>query len=478
MGGKGEFTMKAIILAGGSGTGLWPLSRSNYPKQFLKINGGPSLLQRTAGSLLKVFSSQDIIVSTNREYKCHVNFDLNTLINGSSIKPFTHVICEPTGRNTAQAVALCIKYCLENLGCDDKELLFISPTNYSDITAECLIERISRAEEISNEGYIVILGVRNASMEKGCLYIKNGHALSKYGGEAVYQAESFVEGGSESAAINTIEQDKYYQNSGMYIGRIDSLLGEFKRCVPKIEAMLKLSYQELLSNFAEMPALSMEDALLGRSDRIVAMPLENYCNGTEGWDSLSAILEKDDGENVKIGDIMTLDTENTSIFGSKRLIATVGLKDCIVVETDDAVLITKKGYTDKVKDIVRQLKMANRKEAFEHVTTVKPWGNYTVYEEGDRYKIKRLVVAPGQKLSLQMHYHRSEHWVVVKGIAKALVGDKEIVAYENESIYIPKSVYHRLENPGKVTTEIIEIQNGEYLGEDDIVRTEDIYGRL
>jgi mannose-1-phosphate guanylyltransferase/mannose-6-phosphate isomerase len=215
-----------------------------------------------------------------------------------------------------------------------------------------------------------------------------------------------------------------------------------------------------------------------QSERIVTLPAEIYWSDIGSWDALFEILDKDEHGNVKIGDVITLDTKETMVIGDKRLITTIGLQNCLVVETDDAILIAKKGETQKVKDLVERLTLEGRKEALEHVTTYRPWGSYTVLEEGERYKIKRVVVNPGARLSLQKHFHRSEHWVVVKGAAMVTIGDRETFIHENESAYVPKSTPHRLENPGKVPLEIIEVQNGEYVGEDDIVRVDDVYGRV
>ena len=226
-----------------------------------------------------------------------------------------------------------------------------------------------------------------------------------------------------------------------------------------------------------MPDISIDYAVAEKSDRMAVLPMDVYWNDIGSWDSLYEIADKDDMGNVKMGDVITTDTKDTLIISNKRLISTIGLEDCLIVDTDDAVLIAKKGETQKVRDVVNILNKNNRKEALEHLTTYRPWGSYTILEEGERYKIKRIVVNPGERLSLQMHYHRSEHWVVIKGAAKVTIGEAESHVHENESIYVPKSTLHRLENPGKVPLEIIEVQNGEYVGEDDIVRLDDIYGR-
>ncbi len=241
--------------------------------------------------------------------------------------------------------------------------------------------------------------------------------------------------------------------------------------------MLDMGFDEMVSNFRKMPDISFDYAVAEKSDRIVMLPLDLYWNDIGSWDSLYDVLDKNGMGNIKLGDVSTIDTRDTLIMSNKRFVSTIGLEDCLIVDTDDALLIAKRGETQKVREIVNKLKEDDRKEALEHVTTYRPWGSYTVLEEGERYKIKRVVVNPGERLSLQLHHHRSEHWVVVRGTAKVTIGDLEKLVHENESAYIPKSTLHRLENPGKVPLEIIEVQNGEYVGEDDIERIDDAYGR-
>ena len=239
---------------------------------------------------------------------------------------------------------------------------------------------------------------------------------------------------------------------------------------PRLDRLMAAAYPGL-------ERISIDYAVMEKSSRVATLPLDIYWNDIGSWDSLYDVLEKNGDGNVALGDVSMIDTRNCLIIGSKRLISTIGMEDCLIVETEDALLISKKGETQKVKDLVGRMKADARSEADEHVTSYRPWGSFTVLEEGPRYKIKRIVVNPAEKLSLQMHYHRSEHWVVVKGTAKVLIGEKELLIHENESVYVPKSTLHRLENPGKVSLEIIEVQNGEYLGEDDIIRTDDRYGR-
>jgi mannose-1-phosphate guanylyltransferase / mannose-6-phosphate isomerase len=467
--------MKVLILAGGSGTRLWPLSRKNYPKQFLKLNNQKSLLQETMERLLKTVPSESIVVMTNKEYKFHVVSDLSCLPAGRL--SVDNIILEPVGRNTAPAIALGMKYCMEKLGADGNEVLFISPADHIIKPAERFAEYLNRAGEIAQKGHIVTFGIKPTRPETGYGYIKAKGGEQGAKGNGYFPVETFAEKPDLATAQRYVHEGNYYWNSGMFAFSIGTMLDEFRKYAPEIRKMLDLSFDDLAAKFGEMPDISIDYAVAEKSDRIVVMPLDIYWNDIGSWDSLYEVIDKDDSGNIKMGDTITIDTKDTLIISNKRLISTIGMEDCLIVDTDDAVLIAKKGETQKVREIVKKLNAAKRKEALEHITTYRPWGSYTILEEGERYKIKRIVVNPGERLSLQMHYHRSEHWVVVKGAAKVTIGEKEINVHENESVYVPKSTLHRLENPGKVPLEIIEVQNGEYVGEDDIVRLDDQYGR-
>lgn len=485
--------MKIIVLAGGTGTRLWPLSRKNYPKQFLQLTGNQSLLQLTVDRLLKVVSPEDIVIMTNSEYKFHVLSDLKDLVKGElenkktqNLKPNTqkfspsvHIILEPASRNTTPAIALGAKYCLEKLRCDLDEVLFISPSDHIINPVEQFKNYVKQAETVAKEGYIVTFGIKPTRPETGYGYIKASKQASGQEGKQVkcFKTEEFTEKPDLETAKRYIKEGNYYWNSGMFAFSIGTIFDEFKRFTPEIHAMLDEGFDEMNNRFVQMPKISIDFAIMEKSDRIVTIPMDIYWNDIGSWDSLYELLQSDEKGNVKSGDVVTLDTSNTMIFGSKRLITTIGLEDSLVIETDDAILISKKGQAQKVKNIVDRLIKDNRKEPEEHVTTYRPWGSYTVLEEGERYKLKRVVVNPLESLSLQMHYHRSEHWVVIKGTAKVTIGDNERIIHENESAYVPKSTLHRLENPGKVPLEIIEVQNGEYVDEDDIVRIDDVYGR-
>ncbi|MBI5743855.1 MAG: mannose-1-phosphate guanylyltransferase/mannose-6-phosphate isomerase [Elusimicrobia bacterium] len=463
--------MKAVILAGGSGTRLWPVSRYGLPKQFIKLNGGKSLLCQTVERLAAVVPLHDIYVITNEDYRFHVQADLR------SVSPTieNNVILEPVGRNTAPAIALVMKYCQEKLKCAKDEVIFICPSDHIIEPIEKFARYARQAETAAKAGSIVTFGIKPSRPETGYGYIKKGGKPSADGG--VFKVEKFAEKPDLKTAGKYLADGNYYWNSGMFAFTIGTMLAEFKAYAPEISRKMPQKLAKMTADFKNMPSISIDYAVMEKSRKAAVLPIDILWSDVGSWDSLDEVIKPDGDGNVKVGDILALDTKRTIMMGEKRLISTIGLKDLIIIDTTDALLIARRGQAQRVKEVVDILKERKRKEVVEHITTYRPWGSYTILEEGPRYKIKRIVVKPSQKLSHQLHYHRSEHWIIVRGTAKVTVGGKASIIHENESTYVPKSTEHRLENPGKVPLEMIEVQNGEYVGEDDIVRFNDIYGR-
>lgn len=462
--------MKAVVLAGGRGTRLWPLSRRRYPKQFLKLNGEASLLQQTVHRLLRIVPPEDVVVLTNLEYQFHVRTDLMEDL-GTSVTE--RIVLEPCMRNTAPALGLAALFCRDRLGCRPEEVLFACPADHIIRPPGRFAGYVERACGLASQGHVVTFGIPPKGPETGYGYIRAGAPLAS----GALRAERFTEKPDLETARSYLAEGGYYWNSGMFAFRIDTLLEEFGRHAPEIARLLDGGYEHALSRFADMPDISIDYAVMERSDRVVVLPVDVYWNDVGSWDSIFDTEGQDADGNVFLGDVLAQDTRDTLVMSDGRLIVTLGLSDLLVVETEDAILVARRGDAEKVKQVVGQLEARGRREAEDHRTIFRPWGYYTVLGRGDRYQIKRVVVNPGEQLSLQMHHHRSEHWVVVRGTARVTLNGREMFVHENESVYIPKSTRHRVGNPGKVPLELIEVQNGEYVEEDDIVRFDDDYGR-
>ncbi|MEZ0322738.1 MAG: mannose-1-phosphate guanylyltransferase/mannose-6-phosphate isomerase [Hydrogenothermaceae bacterium] len=465
-----------VILSGGSGTRLYPFSREKFPKQFLSFSDKESLFQKTVRRNMKV--SENILIVTNKEYKFHI---LDQLKDITENKKF-NLILEPIGKNTAPAIALAVKYVLEKLGLDEDEVLFISPSDHIISPEDEFIKYVSKAEEIAKNGYIVTFGINPTKPETGYGYIE---ADIEDNINDAFRVKQFHEKPNFETAQKYLMNGNYYWNSGMFTFSIKTIIDEFKKHSPKIyELISQKSFEEILESFDDMPDISIDYAIMEKTDKAVVLPLYLRWSDVGSWDSIYDILDKDKNMNVKIGNIVDIDTKNSLIVSKDRLVATVGLEDVMVLETADVVVVAKRGDGQKIKDLVSILKKRDDTKYLTefHITVYRPWGSYTELEKGERYKIKRITVNPGHQLSLQMHHHRSEHWIVVKGTAKVIIEDYEgnkveKFIHENESIYVPKSTKHRLVNPGKIPLEIIEVQVGEYVEEDDIIRFDDIYGR-
>lgn len=462
--------MKIIILAGGGGTRLFPLSRACYPKQFLKIAGEKSLLQQTVERFLIIAKQEDIVIVTNKDYIFHVQEDLHE-IGAEKI----NVITEPTGKNTAPAIALAISYCKDCLNCDDDEILFVSPADHLIKPAGKFAELVQQAEQVCKEkNDIITIGVKPTKPETGYGYMQTADEI----GENVFAVKSFKEKPDKVTAEKYLVEGNYYWNAGMFMFSIARMETELEQYIPEIVKISQQGYEICVNKFNEMPDISIDYAVAEKSTHMAVMPMQGiYWNDIGSFDSIAEVLADKNGNGI-YGDVIADGCCNTTILGSDRLISGIGLKNLIVVDTPDSLLITEKGKSQEVKKVVEKLKKEHRKEAIENRTMYRPWGSYTILAEGEGYKVKRITIKPGAKLSLQMHYHRSEHWTVISGTGKLTLDDKVVIFKENESTYIPIAVKHRLENPGQIPLSIIEVQNGRYLGEDDIVRFDDEYGRI
>jgi mannose-1-phosphate guanylyltransferase/mannose-6-phosphate isomerase len=464
-----------IIMAGGSGTRLWPLSRALFPKQFLALHGERTMLQETVQRLDGLYIAGPCIIC-NEEHR----FVVAEQLREQNVKAGA-IILEPVGRNTAPAIALAALKA-RGSGGEDPVLLVLAADHViedADAFRQTMVKAVAQAEQ----GKLVTFGIVVHKPETGYGYIKRGKAMD----EVAFQVDSFKEKPDEATAQGYLDSGEYYWNSGMFMFRANRYLEELGRHRPDIlkacEAALKGAKEDLdfirvdKEAFSACPDESVDYAVMENTDDAVVVPLDAGWSDVGSWSALWEVDEKDTHGNAFRGDVILEDTENCLVHATEKLVATVGLKDTVIVETKDAVLVAAKDKVHEVKRIVERLKDADRSEFKHHRQVYRPWGHYDSIGNGDRYQVKCITVKPGAKLSVQMHHHRAEHWIVVSGTAKVTIGDKTFLVTENESTYIPVGIVHALENPGKVPLELIEVQSGSYLGEDDIVRFEDRYGR-
>lgn len=454
--------MKIIILAGGGGTRLFPLSRDCYPKQFLHVIGDKSLLAQTIERFLGLVEAEDIIIVTNERYIFHVQAELKT-INAQK----AHIITEPMGKNTAPAIALAQSYCQDVLQCGEDEILFVSPSDHLIKPIDDFQDLIRHAQEVAKDN-IVTLGIKPTKPEIGYGYIeaeKNDNLAKK--------VISFKEKPDLATAKEYIASGNYYWNGGMFMFSIATMQAELTKYMSAIIDITQNGYRYTVDNFVNMPDISIDYAVAEKSKKMMMIPMENiYWNDIGSFDAIAEVLSDKD-KNVFKGDILTENCTDTMIIGDNRLIAGIDLENLMIIDTPDALLVAKKGESQKVKNIVNKLKLNKRKEAKENVTMYRSWGKYTLLTESEGYRVRKIEMDPGASLTMQMHYHRSEHWTVISGTGKIIINDRESIFTENQSTYIPMGIKHKLSNPGKIPLIIIEVQSGKYINDDDIVIFED-----
>lgn len=466
--------MIPVILSGGSGTRLWPLSRRHYPKQFLPLVSSHTMIQETVLRLAGFKGLKAPIAVCNEDHR----FMMAEQLLEIGIKS-TAIILEPCGRNTAPAVALAAL-----TAASEEEILLILPADHVIENITAFHEAVRQAKTLAEQGFLVTFGIVPTEPETGYGYIKRDS--EQHG--AAYNVASFVEKPDLETAKAYLQSGDYYWNSGMFAFKAGSFLSELQKFNPEMlencqlalkNAKVDMDFVRLDKEiFTQCPADSIDYAVMEKTDKAVVIPLSAGWNDVGSWSALWDVTDKDDFGNAINGDVLTVDTRNSFIHAQSKLVTVIGVENLIVVETDDAVMIASKDRVQDVKEIVEQLKANARCEADIHRKVYRPWGHYDLVDSGERYQTKRIVVKPGAKLSLQKHHHRAEHWVVVKGTALITKGDEKLLITENESTFIPLGIVHCLENPGVIPLEIVEVQSGSYLGEDDIIRFGDQYGRL
>lgn len=469
--------MIALIMAGGSGSRLWPLSRELYPKQLLSVSGGDTLIQSTAKRLFRSIKPSDIHVITNHLHSDNIKQQLGKVDEKMS----KNIISEPRGRNTAPAILLSLFILKEKYGED--EIVSVMPADHSITDIIGFNECLKYAEEIAQEEHIVTFGIIPDHAATGYGYIKAGKEFHKKDDKmAAFLVDSFVEKPESAVAEKFLKQGGYYWNGGIFVFKIKTMLDEAKKFMPKLfEKLSNIDHNnisDITHVYNNIEGISIDYGVMERSDNITVLPVEFGWSDVGDFKSMYELSDpKDDLNNAKYGKVATLDCKDSFFYSSGRLIAGIDLEDMVVIDSNDAVLVCPQKSTQKVKALYNSLKEKKNNETMIHRTVYRPWGYYTTLDETSIFKVKRIVVYPGKRLSLQRHFHRSEHWTVVSGIANITIDDKVFTLQANESTYIPQTSIHRMKNPGKIDLHIVEVQVGEYLEEDDIERIEDDFER-
>ncbi len=432
--------MKIIILAGGKGTRLWPMSRKTSPKQFLKLNN-KTLFKKTLERCLLLEKPENIFVSTNKDYSFLVQKEFKN----------ANLIIEPFSKNTGPAIL----YALKKLNLKNNELVLVCPSDHFITPDSEFVKSINKAKEIAKSNHIVTFGIKPTSPETGYGYIKIKPDQ--------FKVEKFTEKPNLKTAQDFLNKGNYYWNSGIFLFPVNLIMQEFEKYA-----------KDLLE---KTESISIDKAVIEKSDKIAMLPATFNWSDVGSWNSFYKTQAKDKNNNTILGNTILHNTKDSLILGNSRLVACVGLKNITVIETEDAVLVANKDDSEEVKQIVENLEKQNKREAYEGVRTLRPWGSYEIIGEGKDYKVKKIIVEPKKRLSLQSHNHRSENWVVIQGKAKITLNNNEYILKKGEAFFIPKKARHRLENIGDILLKVIEVQNGDYLGEDDITRYEDDFNR-
>ncbi|WP_097281642.1 mannose-1-phosphate guanylyltransferase/mannose-6-phosphate isomerase [Caenispirillum bisanense] len=468
-----------VVLSGGSGSRLWPLSRADYPKQFIPVAGELSLIQQTVLRTVGAGFASPLVVC-NEEHRFVVAEQLRAV----DVAP-RDILLEPVGRNTGPAAAIAALH-LQEAGAAAEDLMLVMPSDHVMADVPAFLQAVIAATPAARDGALVTFGVTPDRAETGYGYIEAGDAMSLH--PDVCAVARFVEKPEAARAEQFLAGGRHLWNSGIFLFSPQAYLDELEAAAPAVVAACRaalagstrdLTFRRLAAEpFTDCPATSIDYAVMERTRRAAVVPLAAGWDDLGAWSALWQLGEKDTAGNVARGDVLLHDTRGAYVRSDRGLVAVAGLTDVVVVATDDAVLVTDRSHAQEVKAVVDRLTAAGRTEATAPSTVHRPWGSYRAIDAGDRFQVKRIVVHPGGRLSLQRHFHRAEHWVVVSGTALVRRGDETFLLRENESTYIPAGTVHRLENPGRIPLHLIEVQSGGYLGEDDIVRLDDGYGRV
>ncbi|MGB8601331.1 MAG: mannose-1-phosphate guanylyltransferase/mannose-6-phosphate isomerase [Rhizomicrobium sp.] len=458
-----------VILSGGSGTRLWPLSRASLPKQLLSLHGPRTMIQETVLRAALPGSAAPFLLC-NDNHRFFVAEQMQTI----GVKPGA-IVLEPIGRNTAPAAAVAALMTAE---ADPRGIVLLLPSDHVVSDPVAFSAAVAEAVKSAMAGFIVTFGITPTAPETGFGYIQRTDEAA--GTQGAFKVKRFVEKPDAETATGYLAAGNYSWNSGMFVFRADVMLAELDRHAPEVLPQVRLALEKAqrdldfvrldAASFAAVPNISIDYAVMEHTDKAAVVPCSIGWNDVGSWSSLWEIQPHDESGNVFVGDVFASDTTNSFVRSDKRMTALVGVDNLVVVNTKDAVLVADKSKAQDVKAIMDQLKAAGRTEAVEHTAIFRPWGSHETIDTGDRFLVNHLTIKPGGRMSLHMHHHRAEHWVVVEGTARITCGDKVSILHENQSTYIPLGEKHRLENPGKVPLCVIEVQSGPYLGGDDIVR--------